>query len=194
MKPPKFNPEDKIEDKNKYISPEEIRLYDMGWRKTTTNHWTDVKTGRLDKDHMPEGYEVSQINMSIPVSDADHMQRSSNGGKEYGENEHKRKTLRDRAQALLSRTLPLDKIAGILEISEDEAKTLGLEGADAGEILTLGQWIAASRGQSKAAEFIRDTAGEKPVNTQEISVFTDADKELCRKLAARMGINDEEPQ
>lgn len=194
MKPPKFTQEQMIQDREKYISPEELKLYDMGWRKTRSDHWTDNKTGRLDKDHLPVGYEVGQINMSIPVSDIDHLNRSSNGGKEYGENEHKRKTLRDRAQALLSRPLPLDKIAGILEITEDEAKTLGLEGADAGEVLTLGQWLAASKGQSKAAEFLRDTAGEKPVNTQEISVFTDADKELCRKLAARMGINADDPQ
>ena len=54
--------------------------------------------------------------------------------------------------------------------------------------------MTGAKGSAKCAEFIRDTAGEKPVNTQEISVFTDADKELCRKLAERMGIDADDPQ
>ena len=194
MKPPKFTDDELIQDIKSYTTEKELKLYNMGWRKTTSGHYTDNKTHRLDKDHEPVGYEVGQINMNIPVSDADHLKRVHNAAIKTNAIIAKKKSLKDRTQALLNSKLTNRIMAKYMECSVDDIKELGLEGADVGTFISYNLALSTTKGNAKAAEYLRDTAGEKPVNTQEISVFTDADKELCRKLAARMGINDEEPQ
>lgn len=47
---------------------------------------------------------------------------------------------------------------------------------------------AIASGDTKAAAFVRDSAGDKPVDQQEINanVITDADRELMRKIQQRM--------
>ncbi len=193
MKPPKFTHDQMIQEREKYMSSEELKLYDMGWRKTYNDHWTDGKTGRQELDHMPIKDEPQRIYFSIPSTDEELKQRQMKGGLKYKENEEKRRTLQDRTRTILRTRLKDSMISELLGVPEEDLELLGLHDADFGTVMTFGQTMTGTKGSAKCAEFIRDTAGEKPVNTQEISVFTDADKELCRKLAARMGINDEEP-
>lgn len=43
-----------------------------------------------------------------------------------------------------------------------------------------------------AAEFLRDTVGEKPTDQVNLDVMTDGDKKLMAKLAARLGLDESE--
>ena len=60
------------------------------------------------------------------------------------------------------------------------------------EDVTLSMVERAIAGDVKAAQFLRDTAGEKPADTVDLNanVMTEADKSLMNKLKKRTGIED----
>lgn len=63
-----------------------------------------------------------------------------------------------------------------------------------GDLLTMSMVNAAILdGDTKAATFVRDTAGEKPVDQQEISanVMTDADRALLAKVSKRVDTTED---
>ena len=41
-----------------------------------------------------------------------------------------------------------------------------------------------------AAEFLRDTVGEKPTDQVSLDVMTDKDREVLKNLTERLGLND----
>lgn len=57
------------------------------------------------------------------------------------------------------------------------------------EAITVSMMQKAAAGDTKAAQFVRDTIGEMPVTRQEIKadVITDADRALIEKLSEKMG-------
>lgn len=48
----------------------------------------------------------------------------------------------------------------------------------------------ASEGCVGAAEFLRDTVGEKPTDQVSLDVMTDKDREVLKNLTERLGLND----
>ena len=56
------------------------------------------------------------------------------------------------------------------------------------DAITAAAVMQAAKGNIKAQEYLRDTAGEKPVDRQEISgnIITDADKSLIDKIQKRL--------
>lgn len=60
-------------------------------------------------------------------------------------------------------------------------------------VLTMRQAIEAQQGSTKAYETLRDTAGYKPVERQEITadIMTDNDRALLEKVAKRTGATGE---
>lgn len=56
------------------------------------------------------------------------------------------------------------------------------------DAITAAAVMQAAKGNIKAQEYLRDTAGEKPIDRQEISgnIITDADKSLIDKIQKRL--------
>lgn len=77
----------------------------------------------------------------------------------------------------------------------EDIERLGLtEGATQLEVIIAGQLQQAGRGNSKAAEFLRDTVGEKPTEKLDanITALTPEDKELLQNVENRLKNNDPE--
>ncbi len=73
--------------------------------------------------------------------------------------------------------------------SKEAIETLGLdEDATTQDAVIAAMLKASGEGDTKAAVFIRDTVGEKPIDRKEISaeVMTDADKKLLEKVSKRL--------
>ena len=71
----------------------------------------------------------------------------------------------------------------------EDRERLGLhEGATQLEVIIAGQLRQAGKGNSKAAEFLRDTVGEKPTENINASIesITPEDKELLERVSARL--------
>ena len=126
----------------------------------------------------------------IPASMQSPQERKENGRKggiAKGKNAEKKRTLNEIAKALLE--VELDKRKA-REMLGDKADLL--PSFDFGTILTMRQMIEASEGSSKAYEIIRDTAGFKPTEKQEITaeIMTDADRLLLEKVSKRQEKQD----
>lgn len=92
---------------------------------------------------------------------------------------------------------PADKVLSLL--TEDEQQTK-LSTLMAGTDATVYDLVAArmaieaiANGDTKAATFVRDSAGDKPVEQQEISanVMTDADRALLAKVSKRVDTTED---
>lgn len=59
------------------------------------------------------------------------------------------------------------------------------------DVITLKQILESQEGNTKAFECVRDTAGFKPIERQEITadIMTDADKALLEKVSRRVGVD-----
>ena len=112
------------------------------------------------------------------------------GGQANAARIKREKTLNEVAKAMLNHRISKDKAREILgEYAEymDGDFTLGA-------MLTMRQIIEAQEGSSKAYEIMRDTAGYKPIDRQEINaeIMTDQDRKLMEQIAARMGLEKQE--
>ena len=88
---------------------------------------------------------------------------------------------------------PSDKLdASITAITPEEIEEYGLkEGTTLLEAVNLAQVRRAMKGDTKAAEYVRDTLGEKPSEKVDanITAITPADEELIKRVAARLPEN-----
>jgi len=75
-----------------------------------------------------------------------------------------------------------EQIDIILSAKDKENGKTGLEN------VTIAMYERAIAGDTKAAQFLRDTAGEKPADNIDLNanVMTEADKQLLEKLKARL--------
>lgn len=111
------------------------------------------------------------------------------------ERQAKRRTIRDICETLLALELP-NKAA----ITDDEAREMAEKMSEAtGKPVTVydaiacAQAAAAMQGNTKAAEYIRDSAGDKPGENVRLDadIMTEGDRKLIEKLKATMGIDAE---
>lgn len=109
------------------------------------------------------------------------------------ERQAKRRSIRDICETLLALELP-NKAA----ITDDEAREMAVKMAEAtGKPVTVydaivcAQTAAAMQGNTKAAEYIRDSAGDKPGENVRLDadIMTEGDRKLLAKLQAAMGID-----
>ncbi len=73
--------------------------------------------------------------------------------------------------------------------NRETIERLGLaEGTSNLEALNYAQYIKAQQGDTKAAEYVRDTMGEKPTTeiNAEVTAVTPEDQELMKRVAARL--------
>lgn len=117
------------------------------------------------------------------TADEYHAQRVA-AGKASKEAQKRRKSFQEQARALLERTASRESVSNVLGDSATEFFPEGQ--ASAGELLLARMMLEGWNGNTRAAEFTRDTAGYKP--TQEISVegMDDAARSLLDNVAKRL--------
>ena len=124
--------------------------------------------------------------------------RTSNGGKirMFGGDPETDKIIRDKGNAANSSAwVQRRSIKDILEdlskrtLTAEEAELYQIEeGTTLLEAANLAQIRRAMRGDTKAAEYIRDTLGEKPTDkiSAEVTALTPEDKEMLERVQARL--------
>lgn len=100
------------------------------------------------------------------------------GGKALQASLKHRRTLKEETQLAMASKAP-----------KELAEAVGLQaGATVQEVATAAMARRAMQGDRGAMEYIRDTAGEKPTDKQEIeaNIITEADRQLLAQVNARM--------
>ena len=108
------------------------------------------------------------------------------GGRANGELRRKRKTLKEIYAYLLELPATDDMIA-------DEAAKMVAQRKDDTPLtiydaIALAQAVKAARGDTPAATYVRDSAGDKPIDKQDVTatVISDADRALLDKVSKRL--------
>ena len=103
---------------------------------------------------------------------------ASKAGKASAEAKKRRKTAREIYEAMLSRPAS-DQVTGGLPDLPD--------GATNYDVLLARMMLSAQKGSVKAAQFVRDTAGDQPTTKVEADIgMTDGDRALLEKVAERI--------
>lgn len=110
------------------------------------------------------------------------------GGRNSGETRRKRKALREIYDALLALPATPAMLESIADVAQSTAEAIG-QPLTAYDVIALAQIVKAAKGDTAAAQYIRDSAGDKPTDKQEVTatVLTDADKALLERVAKRLG-------
>lgn len=106
-------------------------------------------------------------------------------GKASGESRRKRRTAKEIARTILQTDLSASQIDEVL----DGAKDLIGEDASAYAVMIAKMVQEGLRGNVQAFTAVRDTAGDKPTDKQEVTAaVTAGDVALLEKVGARLGI------
>ena len=152
----------------------------------------ECDTGKADKPKTPmeRRIEAGTKNL-IPMSELSEEEvkkRASAGGKASGEARRKKKDLKERCRILLEMVPKQDLIAKSLGENAELP-----EGADMYDLIMAKMMqVASLDGNVKAAEFVRDSAGDKPTDKSEVtaSVMTEKDIELMQIIERRMSADN----
>jgi hypothetical protein len=113
-------------------------------------------------------------------TDEERRRFGSMGGKKAKENRDAKKTFNDLARLMLEQIAPEEEFQEIL----GDKKDLLLD-RTYGSLILAAMMKGAKEGSFKCAEFVRDTAGYRPANKNEIDltadIMTDADRSLIDK-------------
>ena len=124
---------------------------------------------------MPTEKQLNNLKAFGERAESEQREIRSKGGKARAKKQKERKTFQEIAKTILGlamgsgKTANLDKIKSIADL---KGVNLTVE-----EGIILQQAMKALKGDRFAAEFIRDTAGERPVEKQDVNVRT-IDKSL----------------
>lgn len=103
---------------------------------------------------------------------------ASKAGKASAEAKKRRKTAREIYEAMLSRPASDQVMGGLPDLPE---------GATNYDVLLARMMFSAQKGSVKAAQFVRDTAGDQPTTRVEADIgMTDGDRALLEKVAERI--------
>ena len=100
--------------------------------------------------------------------------------------QRQRRTLKDIYKDLLQRKMPAKATP---EAVQEYAEASGRGKLTAYEAIAIAQMLEAAKGSTRAAEYVRDSVGEKPGEAVEVSTITAEDMELLRHVAARLGLD-----
>lgn len=104
----------------------------------------------------------------IPVKDSEEARkRGRNGGIASGKTRREKKMMRETLEMLL--TMPLNNkkmvdVDSIRSLAALKGKNVSVQ-----EAMMMAQVMKAIKGDTKAAEYVRDTIGQKPVDNVEMS-------------------------
>ena len=191
---------EKIDNKqNRAVTPEEVkqsvdvntqREADQvntpkhGERPDHDNTVGDDNTKKADK---PKRHGMENLVDMRTMTAERQREIASMGGKASQAKAKERKRAREIAQAILQSNMTDAQINRILGKDKD------LIGDDTSAYaVTLAKMVTtACKGDSTAATFVRDTAGDKPDDSLNVSAtFTEGDKALMDKMAKRLGISE----
>ena len=128
---------------------------------------------------------LQPLNGKDPEREREVRQKGAAAGREI---QKKRKALRDIMDVLLA--LPAGNELFESDITE-AAKVLAMEHGEtltAYDAVSLAQIAKAAKGDTEAARWVRDSAGDKPTEKQQIvaDVVTPADAEIAKRVAERL--------
>ena len=156
-------------------------------KKATPNKKTTskAKTPKTKAVRTPKTVEEIRLNNLVPQSERTKEEQrriARMGGIASGEARRRKKSMRESVIAILSTPMQKGDVDEITTLRD--AGKLNLTGQDA---IIMAQAIKAVKGDTKAAEFLRDTAGEKPVERFAEVEETQDEKTLDEYLAIAQG-------
>lgn len=167
---------------NRAVAPEEV--------KQSVNINNRSEADQVNTPKHGEKYNHPGSNNLIAMNEmTEERQReiASMGGKASQAKAKERKRARELMQTILSATMNEQQVNKVLGKDKD------LIDGDASvySVMLTKMALQACKGDSKAATFVRDTAGDKPDDSLNVSAtFTEGDKALMDKMAKRLGINE----
>lgn len=110
-------------------------------------------------------------NLKPPTSTKEARERGRKGGIQSGKVRKKKKAMRETAEMILGLALndgTVTDIEGVKNVAALNGKNITVQ-----EAIILEQALKALKGDKGAAEFMRDTSGNKPTNEQRMDVAVD---------------------
>ncbi len=157
-------------DKKGYIVPDDI--FDSYLKELPEGTTNESQTYRAYN-----GGKLTRLENNIEEA----SKRGLAGAKASNASQSTRRSIREILEELSTRT-----------VTVEEAEEYGMEeGTSLLEAATLAQFRRAMKGDTKAAEYVRDTLGEKPTDKIDASVtsLTPEDKKMLENISARLGSN-----
>lgn len=146
---------------------------------------TEERKAQLKEEQRERGLKYGKKNL-IPWSKQP-REVSQAGAKASNEAQRKKREIKAIYNDLLSMdALELTQDGTVSDIAERLQKAGN--STDAYTVINAVQVIKAMQGSTKSAEFVRDTAGDKPDNrlSIEADITTDSDRELMQSLSNRI--------
>jgi hypothetical protein len=119
---------------------------------------------------MPTEKQLKNLKPFGERSESEQRRIRSQGGKAKAKKQRERKTFQETAKLILGMAVKSGEavdISTIQSFADLNGKNMSVE-----EAIVLAQALKAIKGDRYAAEYLRDTAGEKPVEKQDVSVQT----------------------
>lgn len=148
---------------------------------------TDLKMIQtIDKN--PKYHGIIPINKQPEEIRKEYKARSD---KARTENAKRRRTAKEILEVMLSKTVDEEYIDD--KLGEDKKRLIDKDHKDVYSVMIARIIQEANKGNVKAFDSVRDTAGDKPGETVDINanLITDADRALMEKLAKRTGTDKE---
>ena len=158
------------DNKGRYIVPDKI--FDAYIKELPPGTGNESKTYRAYN-----GGKLAQLENDIEEA----SKRGKVGGPASQDTQQTRRSIREILEDLSK-----------MKATPEEIEEYGLkEGTTLLEAVNLAQVRRAMKGDTKAAEYVRDTLGEKPSEKVDanITAITPADEELIKRVAARLPEN-----
>ena len=113
---------------------------------------------------------------------------ASKGGKNSGKSRRRKKATRDIALAFGKEEAPVQVVAKLIQLGMlEEGESCSMD-----EALMLAQYGKALSGNTKAAEFVRDTSGQKPKDEIEVSTKSSKNLDDIMSQIGGEGLKDKE--
>lgn len=137
------------------------------------------------KEKKPENNGMDNLVSFADRSTEEVREIAARGGRKSGETRRKRRTAKEIARTILQTDLSAEQVEEVL----DGAKDLIGDDASAYSVMIAKMVQEGLRGNVQAFTAVRDTAGDKPTDKQEVTAaVTAGDVALLEKVGARLGI------
>lgn len=134
-----------------------------------------------DTETKPEKKKRGNKNFTSDQDKAKASENGRKGGIKSGEVRRSKKQMKERLNELFDMAVAkcnVEDFEDIIEIGESEGFNVSVQDA-----ILIAQIQMAMKGNTKAAVFLRDTAGMKPVEKQEVKTEVTSSGKLCDILA-----------
>lgn len=137
------------------------------------------------KEKKPENNGMDNLVSFADRSTEEVREIAARGGRKSGESRRKRRTAKEIARTILQTDLSAEQVEEVL----DGARDLIGDDASAYAVMIAKMVQEGLRGNVQAFTAVRDTAGDKPTDKQEVTAaVTAGDVALLEKVGARLGI------